>query len=121
LSAIYSKLHNYNSINKKFLKFFLQNSECKILNAYNNNTLISSICISVHGFSSTYLLGWSNYEGRKLNAMNLLIWKAILDLKKNEIQYFDLGGFDNDKSTGVTNFKIGIGGSNYKLVGNSFF
>lgn len=120
LSTIYAKLHNYKSINLKFLKFFLQNSECKIFNAYNNNILISSICISIHGCSSTYLLGWSNYEGRKLNAMNLLIWKAILDLKKNEIQYFDLGGFDNDKSTGVTNFKIGIGGSNYKLVGNFF-
>ena len=58
---------NYKGINSKILKSFLLKSNYKIFSAYSGDELISSICISLHGTTATYLVGWSNDLGRKKN------------------------------------------------------
>lgn len=114
-----SSLKNFKSINKNFLYNFLSKSNYKIFNAYNNKDLVSSICVSLHNPGSTYLIGWSNSDGRKKNSMNLLIWKVIVKLKSDGFKHFDLGGYDKDVSKGIFDFKVGVGGRSYQLVGNS--
>lgn len=121
LNTLDSKIKNYKTIDKKFLKIFLSKTNKIILNALHNNSLIAKICVVLHGSSSTYLIGWSNKQGRELNAINYLLWKAIENLKSNGIKYFDLGGFDRDASESIFSFKSGVGGSEYKLVGKSSF
>lgn len=112
---------NFKGINKKILNIYLTNSSFKIFNAYIDNKLIASICVSLHGVTSTYLIGWSNDLGRKKKSMNYLLWKMLLALKKDDYTFFDLGGLDKAASSGIFNFKKGMGGEIYKLVGNYKF
>lgn len=114
-----SKKKNFNTINNKFLNFFIKNSNCKIFKAFdNNNIFLATICIALHYPNATYLLGHSNHNGRKKNAMNFLLWNSIKLLKKDGYKSFDLGGIDEDFSKGVSKFKMGLGGKKYELVGD---
>lgn len=112
---------DYKGIDDEVLFNYLSNSNFRILSAYYNQELIASICFSLHGTTATYLIGWSNEIGRKKKSMNLLLWNAIIYLKKNKYKYFDLGGVDKTVSPGIYRFKNGMGGESYKLVGNHHF
>lgn len=119
LNDRYAKEKNFKNINKNFLYKFLSSTKYSIFCAYYNNVLVSSICVSKHMPGCTYLIGWSNEEGRKKKSMYLLLWHSIISMKKNKFEFFDLGGYDQDLSNGIYHFKAGIGGCNYQLVGNS--
>jgi len=108
----------FKTIPNKLLLNYFSHANFKIFNAYFKNDLIASVCIATHFPSSTYLIGWSNDQGRKMNAMNLLLWNSILNLKKANFQSLDLGGYDRDISEGIYNFKAGIGAKNYELIGS---
>ena len=112
---------DYKGINDKILYNYLSNSNFKILSAYYNQELIASICFSLHGTTATYLIGWSNEIGRSKKSMNLLLWNAVIYLKKMKFKFFDLGGVDKTVSPGIYRFKNGMGGESYKLVGNYHF
>lgn len=71
----------------------------------------------MHGDTSTYLIGYTNETGRKLNANYLLLWQAILDAKRSGCRWFDLGGINNSTPSGVARFKNGIQAEPYSLVG----
>lgn len=67
---------------------------------------------------STYIIGVSNEEGKRVNVNNLMIWNMILFLKnKKGIKKLDLGGVDFKKNNGIAHFKKGIGGTYYKELG----
>ncbi len=92
----------------------------RILGAYSENKENEPVAILVsirHGDTSTYLIGMSDDDARRLNANYLLLWNAILDAKKSGCAYFDLGGLNEDTTKGVAHFKSGTGGVGYKLVG----
>ena len=110
--------NNFRGMNLKFLKEYLNRSKKLIYFAYKDSIFLGYICISIHHNSSTYLLGYSNKEGRKINVMNGLLWKAIIELKKKNLSYFDLGGLDEINTPKINKFKLGINGKNYELVGN---
>ncbi len=112
------KINNFKGINKKFLKYFLENSTKKIYCAYDDKIFLGYICISTDYNTGTYLLGYANDKGRKINVMNGLMWKAIVDLKDKNFDYLDLGGLDNDSTPGVFKFKSGINAKNYSLIGS---
>ncbi|MEM9234523.1 MAG: GNAT family N-acetyltransferase [Pseudomonadota bacterium] len=63
-----------------------------------------------HGTTATYHIGWASQEGREQNAMNLMLWQAIRQLKKKGVRTLDLGGVDTDHAPGVARFKLGTGG-----------
>ena len=113
-----SHIKKFKTIPKNLLLKYFSYRNYKIFNAYLKNELISSVCIATHFPSSTYLMGWSSKDARKMNATNLLIWNSILYLRKNNFKTFDLGGYDKDVSEGIYNFKAGIGAKNYELIGN---
>ena len=85
-----------------------------------NEQYISGLCIACHGTAATYLLGWTGIEGRELKATHFLLWSVIKYLRENGIIWFDLGGVDEESTPGITEFKYGMGGTAYELVGEGW-
>ena len=112
------KQKKFKGINIKFLNNFLNNSKCLIYVGYLDNKFLGYICISTVSNLGTYLLGYANEQGRKVNVMNGLMWKAIVDLKEKQYSYLDLGGLDDLSTPGIFRFKSGVNAKEYKLAGS---
>ncbi len=70
-----------------------------------------------HGNCATYHIGWNGKEGRKCNALNLLLWHVILKLKQRGIVTLDLGGVNTEEGADIARFKFGFGGRIVHLPG----
>jgi hypothetical protein len=81
---------------------------------------VAGMMFLLHGESATYQVGWSNEQGRQLNAHNLLLWRAIAELQQRGVRCLDLGGVNTARSAGVARFKIGTGGVVRILAGTYF-
>lgn len=84
--------------------------------------IISAVIIVSHGRAASYLLSWNSDLGRSMKANNLLLWQAIIDAKNRGEVFFDLGGLlsINDKYKAITDFKMGLGGEKYALLGEFY-
>ena len=91
--------------------YFNSSKNVLIGKATLDNKLIAAIVIFVHGRSATYQIGWSSDDGRKNAAHNALLWNAMCELKDRHIQYFDLGGINDETAKNVKRFKEGMGGA----------
>jgi len=59
-----------------------------------------------------------NGAGRAANAGQLLLWRAVCEMKELGYRWFDLGGMDLYQTpSGIFHFKAGLGGTPYRLVG----
>lgn len=76
----------------------------------------AGILLVRHGASATYYIGWSDSDGRRVNAHNLLLWRSILALKDDGALWLDMGGI-NAAAPGVARFKMGVGGAFHTLTG----
>jgi lipid II:glycine glycyltransferase (peptidoglycan interpeptide bridge formation enzyme) len=88
----------------------------RLVIARHDGQPVAGILLTVHGKSATYLVGWSGDAGRRLRAHNLLLWRAIEQLKSAGIHWLDLGGINTD-APGVASFKRGMGGELVILAG----
>lgn len=88
-----------------------------ILRAVHEGELVAGICVARHGAAATYLLGWNGSKGRNLKANQYLLWQAVVHLKQSGTHWFDLGGISEDRTPGITAFKLGLNGERYALVG----
>ncbi|WP_321392058.1 GNAT family N-acetyltransferase [Emcibacter sp.] len=70
-----------------------------------------------HGTSATYHIGWNGREGRKLQAMNILLWKSILELKRKGSCLLDIGGINTADGAEIARFKLSTGGEVVTLPG----
>jgi len=70
-----------------------------------------------HGNCATYHIGWNGEEGRKCNALNLLLWRAMLKLRQRGIVTLDLGGVNTEEGADIARFKFGFGGRVVHLPG----
>ncbi|MBK19113.1 MAG: hypothetical protein CMM52_09805 [Rhodospirillaceae bacterium] len=78
---------------------------------------IASILLIRHGRSATYYTSWTTTQGRNRKAHNVLLWKGIEELKKQNVRWLDLGGLNTDSASGVARFKLGMGGEVTTLSG----
>lgn len=92
-------------------------SRLVVMRAVHDAQAVASICLVCHGSAATYLLGWNGPEGRKLKANQYLLWQAVVYLKQAGLDWFDLGGIDEDHTPGIAAFKLGLRGERYELVG----
>lgn len=82
--------------------------------------MVAAVWIVPHGSTATYLLGWSDARGRKIHAHHLLLWEAMLRMKQLGVAFFDAGGVDSEGTQGIAAFKLGLGGTRYRLVGEGW-
>jgi femAB family protein len=86
----------------------------------NNGEIISLFMIYSHGHCATSIVGWNSEKGRDLYLNNVLYMHAILEEKKCGKIYFDIGGIDDVYTEGVAEYKRGIRGQEYRLLGEFF-
>ena len=93
---------------------------CQYFATESDGSEVVGVLVSVtHGDTATYLLGNTNFVGRKLNANYGMLWEAIIDAKNAGCLWFDLGGLNENTPKGVAHFKSGLNGDNYQLIGNA--
>jgi len=111
----------YAGASPKFLaalaKYAARTQNCVILNATEDDEIIASILVFMHGTGATYQVGWTTPYGRDKGAHHLLLWDCIAFMKDKGITEFDLGGF-NDDTDGIKTFKQGLGGQEIALIGS---
>lgn len=88
-----------------------------VLRACKDGEPVAGILMLGHGAAATYQIGWTGEEGRRTRAHNLLLWRAVLELKAQGRHCLDLGGLLPDQAPGVTAFKRGLGGQEVELTG----
>jgi hypothetical protein len=62
-----------------------------------------------HGNSATYYIGHTGPEGRAQNAHNLILWQAMMALKKEGVTRLDLGTIDLKHAPDLARFKLRTG------------
>jgi len=83
---------------------------------YKDKAIAASI-ILFWNKTAVYLHGASDYEYRNLMAPYLLQWQAVLEAKKQGLQFYDFWGIDEKEWPGVTRFKKGFGGEEIEYPG----
>ncbi len=71
-----------------------------------------------YGDTSYSLISWNSPVGRRFDSDRLLHWESMLLFKKMGYRWYDLGGVNEKKWPGITNFKRGVGGHEFVYVGN---
>ena len=112
------KKKKYKGVSENILKDLFFNNKLIILNAYINTKIISSVCVALHGNTASYLVGLNLDKFESAN--DLLLWKMMIFLKRNNLYKFDLGGIDFVNNRNVSIFKSNFGGEKYQLVGSKF-
>jgi lipid II:glycine glycyltransferase (peptidoglycan interpeptide bridge formation enzyme) len=119
------KINNFKGTSNKILKA-LFNSQTKsfkfnIFTAIVNNEIDDEIIGFLATFQysnfSEYIIGISTDNGKKLQVNSVLLWEALLYAKRSNCNYFDLGGLSDDTPSGIANFKRGLNGEPFKLIG----
>ncbi|OGU71226.1 MAG: hypothetical protein A3G43_12900 [Ignavibacteria bacterium RIFCSPLOWO2_12_FULL_56_21] len=79
---------------------------------------LGAVLIAKYGDTTEYLAGAINEDGRRVNAGQLLLWRAVCEMKRQGYRWFDLGGMDPKITpSGIYHFKAGLGGVPHRLVG----
>ncbi|MFP4387130.1 MAG: GNAT family N-acetyltransferase, partial [Alphaproteobacteria bacterium] len=82
-----------------------------------DNNPIAGILLLIHGSSATYQIGYTSGAGRENRAHYVLLWAAIEQLKKQNVQELDLGGVNAKDAEGVMRFKKRMGRKIEKTLG----
>ena len=69
------------------------------------------------GATALYLIGLTSDIGRRMQANSVLLWRAILHAKNEGCKLFDIGGLGEATPSGIAEFKRGLNGEPYKLIG----
>lgn len=85
-------------------------AEANTPHALGTKPAVAAMLFLLHGSSATYHWGWSNAQGREMNAHNLLLWQAMLMLQARGIELLDLGGVNTRDLPGISRFKMNTGG-----------
>lgn len=105
---------DYNGPSVKLLtalaRTFLPGGKMRFGRVVKDRQVLASVLLLKHGTGATYQVGWSSDAGRRAGAQNLLLWHAIVELKKDGIKQLDLGGVNDETAKGVKKFKEAMGG-----------
>lgn len=86
-----------------------------VLQAVHGNEIVSGLMGVNLGNRAETFLGWTNDEGRRTGAQNLLLWNAVIEMKAAACHSLDLGGFTTSEKYGA--YKRGMKGREYRLCG----
>lgn len=78
--------------------------------------VVGSVLVARYGDTAEYLASNLSDVGRKANAGQLLLWRALCDAKARGATRFDLSGMDDVRTPpGIYVFKAEVGGTPYRL------
>jgi lipid II:glycine glycyltransferase (peptidoglycan interpeptide bridge formation enzyme) len=80
-----------------------------LITARHGGRCVAAMLFAHHGSTASYLIGWSDAQGRKLSAHNLILWQAMGDLAGRGAGGIDLGLCDRRAAPGLARFKLGSG------------
>jgi hypothetical protein len=80
-----------------------------LVSARHGGRCVAAMLFAHHGSTASYLIGWSNAQGRKLSAHNLILWQAMGDLARRGAGWIDLGLCNRRAGPGLARFKLGSG------------
>ena len=89
----------------------------RVIRADLNREKAAAMLFLTHGARATYHIGWASAAGRRASAHNLLLWRAMAQLKADGVEALDLGGVNTETGVGVARFKLGVGGRCVTLCG----
>ena len=92
-------------------------SSVQVMFACKDEERIGGIFIVGYLDTCHYLVGWNSQKGRILRAHYFLFWQSLLYFKRMGYHWFDLGGVNEKLFPGITQFKRGLGGREYTLIG----
>lgn len=91
--------------------------QAKIFEARHGGDAVAAALILRHGTMATWQIGHSTPEGRRRNAMNLVLWNAMTWLADRGHRMLDLGGINHEDAPGLAHFKLGCGARAHRLGG----
>lgn len=78
---------------------------------------LGSILIVRYGSTGEYLASAVRDAGRNASVGQLLLWRAICELKGRGYRLFDLGGMHEERTpAGIYHFKAGLGAQRYQFM-----
>lgn len=86
--------------------------------ARRKGTPVAAALVLRHGRMATWQIGVSRDAGRKGNAMNLLLWRAMDWLAHRGHDCLDLGMVNSEDAPGLARFKLGTGATLQRLGGS---
>lgn len=88
-----------------------------VVEACEGGTPVAAALILRHGRICTWQIGHVSPRGRRLNAMNLVLWHAACVLAEAGHDSLDLGTLNRDDAPGLAHFKLGSGAQVHRLGG----
>lgn len=89
----------------------------RVLVARRSSEVVGGVLMARYGETCEYLAGNTSEEGRRMDAGQLLVWRAMLTMRDMGCRRLDLGGMDPELTPeGIYKFKEGIGGIPYRLA-----
>ena len=89
----------------------------QVFEARRGGETLAAALMLRHGRMATWQIGVSLPEGRRHNAMNLLLWHAMTELAADGVETLDLGCLNTDDAPGLAHFKLGTGAVAQRLSG----
>ena len=113
------RVKRYRGLPPAFCRAFASANPGKavLFEARNKGRPIAAALILRHGPMATWQIGHSNEEGRRLNAMNRLLWEAMGWLADQGHTVLDLGTINQQDAPGLAHFKLGTGAQAHRLGG----
>lgn len=97
-------------------KFYMEDpSNFHVMQALAEGEPVAGIVVVRFGQKAEYYVGWFGALGRKFNCGNFLLWNAAVEMKRAGCKLLDLRGLNPDHK--YTEFKLGMRGPEYKLMG----
>ncbi|MEE8393457.1 MAG: GNAT family N-acetyltransferase, partial [Rhodospirillales bacterium] len=94
-----------------------EDSKMTVFLAYKDNELLGSVLIARYGDTAEYLAGNTTDDGRRNSAGQVLLWRALAEMKDRGCAALDLSGMDEVLTPrGIYQFKEGLSGVPYRLV-----
>lgn len=109
-----SKRGGFKSFSKSHYKYLLSLDNTILYIAKYKDKIIAANILIYFGKRANYIHGVSDYKYRKFMAPHLLHWKQISDAKNMGFLEYDFWGIDEEKWPGITRFKRGFGGEEFK-------
>ncbi len=83
-----------------------------------DETRVAAMVVFTFASTSYCLIAWNSPASRELHATNFIFWQSILHFRELNYRWLDLGGIDPVNLPGITKFKRGMRGEEYRWAVN---